>query len=75
MGQSPNHSLELHLQQKHLSPHSLFVWVCVLYMTWQVPGQPGVSLNHLINHGKVVSVGLIIHDPAPSHYLQLTLLH
>ena len=44
-------------------------------LTWQVPGQPAVALNHLVQHGKVVSVGFVVHHPPSGHNLQLPLLH
>ena len=43
--------------------------------TWQVLREPEVTLNQLVQHCKVVSVCLIIHDPPSSNYLQLPSLH
>ena len=47
---------------------------CVCCVTWEIPSQPGMALYQLVCHGKVVGVGLIIHDPASRHDLQLVLV-
>ena len=64
----PKHyTLYLHTPSPHAIPPTLAV-----EPTREVILQPLVPLNHLVYHGKVVSIGLIIHHPAPSHNLNLS---
>lgn len=41
----------------------------------QVPFQPLVALDELVDHGKIVGVGLVWHHPATRDHLQLPVLN